>query len=203
MSALIHVTAWEKASPLRRVIAAFGRVGILFALLFALAFVGYANRYPIAAKIWHWRHGDSVTIGNYIFPVAEHWLIVDQDYAASTMANASPNYSRRDGKFHTTAVITVSAFRESSHDLSKWLSVRRQWLAGEGVQDVEQKTVRFGQESVACIGGSELAKVLRPVKTDVISVHCMSERGLEVMLAGEPSDLESFYTFVSQIRRKR
>jgi hypothetical protein len=203
MSAFIHVTAWEKASPLRRVLAAFGRVGILFALLFALAFVGYANRYPIAAKIWHWRHGDSVTIGDYIFPVAEHWLIVNQDYAASTMLDTSPNYSRKDGKFHTTAVITISSLRESSYDLSKWLSARRQWLAGEGVQDVQQKTVRFGQESVACIGGSELTTVLRPMKKDVISVNCMSQRGLEVMLVGEPSDLESFYTFVSQIRRTR
>jgi hypothetical protein len=37
---------------------------------------------------------------------------------------------------------------------------------------------------------------------DIISFDCVSERGLNIVFEGEPSDLQSFYTFVSEIRRK-
>lgn len=206
MGALIHVTAWEKASPLRRALGAFGRVAILFALVLPLALIAYVNRYPIAARIWHWKHGYSATMGNYVIPVAEHWLILSQNSVASTMMNTAPSPFRRDGKFHTTAVVTLFPFRETSYDQRRidfWTSLQRQRLVREGVKEVEEKTVTFGNEAVTCLGGRELGAIAPPIQTDIVSVDCMSQRGLEVMLVGEPSDLGSFYTFLSQIRRRR
>jgi hypothetical protein len=66
--------------------------------------------------------------------------------------------------------------------------------------------LNFGDESITCIGGRELNAILRGnpnhLETDIISRNCMSLRGLNILFVGEPSDLQSFNAFVSQIRRK-
>jgi hypothetical protein len=208
MGSFIHVTAWERVSTGRRVLCAFVRVAILFLLVFMLGYLAHAKRYQLAAKFWHWRHGNSMAMGNYEVPVPEHWFITDQDYVAFTMMNTAPNLPK-DHKFHTTAVITVAPFQLRAigpDGLAFWLSVQRQWLARDEVESVEEKTLNFGDESITCIGGREVSAILRGtpnhLETDIISRNCMSQRGLNILFIGEPSDLQSFNALVSQIRRK-
>jgi hypothetical protein len=212
MGSLIHVTAWERVSIGRRLLCAFARVATLFALLLALLLVlgsiYFRYRYPVTAKIWHWRHGYSTTMGNYEVPVPEHWLITDQNFVAFTLINSRSNVPR-DGKFHMRAVITVFPFRQGGigpDGVAFWLSQQRQLLTRLKVESVEEKTLKFGEDSITCIGGRELSAILRSgpndFQTDVVSLDCMSERGLNILFEGEPSSLQSFYTFVSQIRRK-
>ena len=212
MSAFIRVTAWEKASPGKRVLGAFIRVFMLFALLAVLGFVYRANRFRLAAQIWHWRHGNSAVMGNYKVPVPEHWLILDDDSVAFTLMNTSPARLPRDGELHTAAVINVFPFRNWPAEAKRrdsWLSLKRQRLAREDVKAVEERRVKFGEDSVICVGGRELSAVFHNAssvsgaETDIVSLDCMSERGLEVLFVGEPSDLEPFYTFLSQIRSQR
>src|SRR5580692_9028805 len=109
MGALIHVTAWERVSLGRRFLCAFGRVATLIALLLTLgAVLGsiyYRYHYPLTAKIWHWKHGYSTTMGNYEVPVPEHWLIIDQNFVAFTLMNSAPNVPK-DAESHMAAVIT-------------------------------------------------------------------------------------------------
>jgi hypothetical protein len=147
-------------------------------------------------------------MGNYEVPVPEHWLITDQSFVAFTLMNSAPNVPR-DAKFHTTAVVTVFPFRQRAigpEGLTFWLSLQRKWLARDEVESVEEKTLKFGDESITCIGGRQLNAILRGnpnhLETDIISLNCMSEGGLNILFVGEPSDLQSFYTIVSQIRRK-
>jgi hypothetical protein len=124
------------------------------------------------------------------------------------MMNTAPNLPR-DHKFHTTAVITVAPFQLRAigpDGLAFWLSVQRQWLARDEVESVEEKTLNFGDESITCIGGREVSAILRGtpnhLETHIISRNCMSQRGLNILFIGEPSDLQSFNALVSQIRRK-
>jgi hypothetical protein len=208
MGSLIHVTAWERVSTGRRVLCASARVAILFLLVLTLGYLAYAKRYQLAAKFWHWQHGNSIAMGNYEVPVPEHWFISDQNYAAFTMMNTAPSLPR-DDKFHTTAVVTVSLLRQPAigpDGLTFWLSLQRQRLAREKVESVEEKTLNFGDESITCIGGLELNAILRGnqrhLETGIISRDCMSQRGLNILFVGEPSDLPSFNALVSQIRRK-
>ena len=147
-------------------------------------------------------------MGIYEVPVPEHWLITDQDFVAFSLMNSAPNIPR-DTKIHTAAVITVFPFQQRSigpGGVALWLSQQRQWLARDEVQSLEEKTLKFGDESITCTGGRQLSAVLASVpnhlETNIISLNCMSERGLNILFVGEPSDLQSFYTFVSQIRRK-
>ncbi|HLZ13852.1 MAG TPA: hypothetical protein VKP58_14810 [Candidatus Acidoferrum sp.] len=183
-------------------------MAILMALLFVLGSIYFRYRYPLTAKIWHWRHGYSTTMGNYEVPVPEHWLIADQDLVALTLMNSSPNRPR-DAKVHMTAVVTVFPFRQRAigpDALAFWLSNERQWLARDGVESIHEKTLKIGDESITCIGGRQLDAILRRnsnhLETNFISFDCMSERGLNILFVGEQSDLQSFYNLVSQIRRK-
>jgi hypothetical protein len=149
-------------------------------------------------------------MGNYEVPVPEHWFISHQNDVSFTMMNTAPNLPR-DHKFHTTAVVTVSTFLQRAigpdgHGLAFWLSFQRQRLARDEVESVEENTLNFGDESITCIGGRELGAILRGhpnhLETDIVSRDCMSERGLNIRFVGEPSDLQFFNNFVSQIRRK-
>ena len=171
MGSLIHVTAWERVSTGRRVLCAFVRVAILFLLVFMLGYLAYAKRYQLAAKFWHWRHGNSMAMGNYEVPVPEHWFIYDQNYAAFTMMNTAPNLPR-DHKFHTTAVITVAPFQLRAigpDGLAFWLSVQRQWLARDEVESVEEKTLNFGDESVTMYDGKTQFLIQNPINRYLIN----------------------------------
>ena len=184
-------------------------IGLLVILvLVAVGYITYAYRYRLAAKIWHWRHGYSTAMGNYVVPVPEHWLILGESSLAFTLVNTSPKRFTRDGKFHTTAVINVFPFRDRIIEPNKmafWVSLQKQRLASEQAESVEEKILKFGDESVTCVGGPELnvldKRPNRP-QTDAVSLNCMSEHGLNVLFVGEPSDIQPFYNFLSQIRRK-
>ncbi len=207
MGSLIHVTAWERVSPWRRVLAAFVRVTILLLLVIVLAHLAYGKRYQLAAKIWHWRHGYSTRMGSYEVPVPEHWLF-SQNSVAFTLVNTDTTVPRRDGRFYTTALITLFQLRHSPVGASQiefWASLQRQRLEREQVKSAAEKRLSFDDEAVICIGGSELSAMMRDEKafpdTSAISLSCMSDHGLEILFVGEPSDLQPFYTFVSQIHR--
>ena len=209
MRSLIHVTTWEQVSTGRRILCALARVTTLIIVLLALAYLCYRYRYPVTAKLWHWKHGYSTTMGNYEVPVPDHWLITDQNYGSFTLMNTAPNVPR-DVKFHTTAVVTVMPYQQrviGPEGLVAWLSLQRQSLARQDVKSIEEKTLKFANESITCIGGPQLAAILRSnpnqFETDIVSLDCMSERGLNIVFVGEPSDLQPFYNFVSQIRRKQ
>src|SRR5260370_36867744 len=104
MGSFIHITAWERVSPWRRVLAAFVRVMILLLIVITLLHFAYRKRYQLEAKIWPWRHGYSARVGNYGVPVPEHWLILIQNSTVFTLVNTTSAVSRLDGQFHPTAL---------------------------------------------------------------------------------------------------
>lgn len=213
LSSLVKITDWEKSSIGRRLVCATGRALIFLAVVTAIAFILFANRYSIEAKVWHWRHGYSTTVGGYEIPVSDHWLVFSEDSASLTIANISRAQHRRDGKFHIAAVISVDVRLHRSGErpatVSRrefWVTFERQRLVSEKVESIEEKTLKFGDEPLTCIGGMELAALMRNKsglpQTDIMSLDCMSESGLNVRFVGEPSDVQPFYTFVSQIRQR-
>ncbi|HKF52744.1 MAG TPA: hypothetical protein VKB26_10545 [Candidatus Acidoferrales bacterium] len=144
-------------------------------------------------------------------PVPKHWLASDLGYESLTLVNTAPTFPK-DGKFHTAASIFASVSRNWPVETNRsdfWLALERQRLAREGVKGAEEKTVKFGDESITCIGGRELSAILgktpnaRMPEIDTISLHCMSERGLDILFVGEPFDVQPFYTFLSQIRSQK
>jgi hypothetical protein len=207
---LVKVTAWERESPARRLLCAFGRVTWLAAVLTLIGYSTFAHWYAIEAKVWHWRHGYAATIGSYEIPVPDHWVILDRDSKSFTMANTSPTPPRGDDKFHTTAVVTVhvdlSMVRRNLKNpgwMDNWLSFERRQLADQKVEAATEKTLKLREESITCIGGKELQAALKDTadvpQIEAMSLSCRSDRGLSVMFVGEPADVEAFYTLLSQI----
>ena len=187
----MRITAWERVTLWRRVLAAFVRVAILFLIVIVLAYLACTERYQLGAKIWHWRHGYSTRMGSYEVPVPAHWLILDQSSVAFTLMDTARTLPRRDGKFHTTAVIDIFPFRNRSIGTDKldfWLSLKRQWLEREGVKSIEEKKLSFGDDAVSCIGGSELRAIMRDKPnfpdTEIVSLECKSADGLSIMFVG-------------------
>jgi len=211
---LFKVTAWEKAALGKRLLCAFGRVSVLVTILAVIGYLILAHRYGIEAKVWHWRHGYTSTVGSYEIPVPGSWLVLAEDSTNLTLANTSPVRHQRDGKFHTTTVIDVDVylsrrFKERSANAGwkeSWVARQQQRLASQKVESVEEKTLKVANEPITCIGGKELSAMLRDKPSlpqmDIISLNCMSESGLNIRFVGEPYDVQSFYTFVSQIRRR-
>jgi hypothetical protein len=179
---------------------------VLFLLIISIGSFVYAKRFQFAAELWHWRHGNKTMIGNYEAPVPTHWLISDLHHELFTLVNTTPTFPK-DAKFYMTAVITFLNWRVEARRLDSWLSLERQWLARDHVERVEENTVKFGDESITCIGGREMSAMLgnKPnvPETDIVSLNCMSEHGLNILFLGEPSGVQPFYTFLSQIRRQK
>jgi len=182
---------------------------LVLTLLFivSLGFVAYLKRYQLAAKLWHWRYGYRTTVGNYEVPVSEHWLIFDRYNGTLTLMNTAFRLPR-DGKFHAPATITVSPLHGAfgMDRLNFWLSLRRQWFEQEQIKSLEEKQLSIGDAATICIGGSELRDVIvghghREFDSDLISLECRSTDNLDILFVGEPSDVQSFYSFVAQIRR--
>jgi len=214
MKTFFRVSAWEKTSPARRLLCAFGRVFVLLTILVLVAYVLLPYQYRIEAKVWHWRHGYTTSIGSYETPVPDHWVILSRTATFFTMVNTMPIQVPRDGKFHTAAVLTVDVGLSETRApalhganwIDSWVSLEHQRLAKQKVEPVVETTLNLNGESITCLGGKELNSIVRDghnlPETDIVSIHCMSDRGLELLFVGEPSDVQSFYAAVSQIRRK-
>lgn len=174
--------------------------------MISIGLLVYAKRFQFAADLWHWKHGNETMIGNYKVPAPKHWLITNFGDDAPSLLNTSPKFPK-DGKFHTTAVITFLDWRVEARRIDFWLSLERQWFARDHVEGVQENTVKFGGESITCIGGREMSAILanKPnvPKTDIVSLNCMSEHGLNILFVGEPSDVQPFYEFLSQIRYQK
>jgi hypothetical protein len=99
-------------------VAAFVRLTILFLIVIILAYLAYTERYQLGAKIWHWKHGYSTRMGNYEVSVPAHWLILDKNSVAFALMDTARTLPRRDGKFHTAAVIDIFPFRNRSMGLT-------------------------------------------------------------------------------------
>ena len=148
-------------------------------------------------------------MGNYEVPVPEHWLL-DEDSRTFTIVNSDAKSLRRDGQFQTTTVVTVFPFLGSpigTSQMDLWLSLQRKWLERKGVKSAIERRLSLDGEPVICIGGRELGPMMRGEgtipDTNVVSLDCVSANALNIAFIGEASDLQPFYTFVSQIRRHR
>lgn len=192
MSSLIHVSAWERVSLWRRLLCAFGRVTMLFLVVIVLGFVIYAKRYQIAAKIWHWKYGYVSKMDNYDVPIPEGWYL-DQNRTDFTLINTARSSPSRDGNLHSTFFVRVHPGRHpiGAREMEFWRSIERQRL-DRGLTTVLDNTLRFDDEDMICIGGGG---------TRVVSLNCASAQGLSIMFIGAGADLETFYTWVSQIRK--
>ena len=179
------------------------RLLLIGVLVLIVGYPIYARRFQIEAKIWHWTHGYSAAVGDYIVPVPDHWLIVVEDVDGRDLTMVDTFVKRQAGLLQTANSITVMTLSQPMRSLDAWETIRREQLEQSGLRDIESRTLRAADEKVICLGGNELRDVLHVPGTTLLSLDCQSAGKLNLMFVGYRSELEDFYRITSQIRKRK
>lgn len=164
-------------------------------------YIVYRGWYRMEAMVWHWRYGHSTTLGEYVVPVPDDWLV--QRHGDLQLIDLVDTHVNKDaGPFAEVSVISVDLASSSVRDLSYWQSLKRQSLEREGLTDLEERTLRVGGDTVVCLGGYELRQDLKVPSVNALSLECTSTGRLNLMFLGPRSSLTDFYTIVSGIHKR-
>jgi hypothetical protein len=174
---------------------------VIIAFLSA-GFLSYVQRYRIESILWHWIHGYTTSIGSYEVPVPDHWLPRASEHGVQTTLVHSRFDDSRGSPLSNVGVIVISSRPVQVHDLDGWKAQIAQRLERDGVGDIETKSLKAGNEVIACVGGRQLAKVLGDSRATAVSLSCISEGGLIADYTGPTSGVADFYSILSATRRK-
>lgn len=184
-----HGTA--KRSTVKRSIALV--IGLL-----ALAYAGYRYRLQVEAKVWHWKHGNVIALGDYEIPVPRQWLVLDQDRSSVRMAcTATPSAG---GALADAININIPMNLPPGHpslDLDQWASSEMKISESVGLRFTVQGRVTTRTGDFICLGSKVSPR--NPIPSVLM---CMSTKGWAIDFAGPPSDIRRFYAIVQGIRRK-
>lgn len=167
-----------------------------------LAFLAY-DRWPqVRAKVWHWRHGSMITVGDYEVPVPEQWLVVEYENADIVTLVDTRSADTRDPLADVNA-ISVFATKYAYQDLDRLATLERQRLQREGLTQIEEKTIRAGDERMVCLGGTEFRDIMHVPDTVALSLWCYSTGRLSLLFNGNRAGLQQFYAIVSGVRKRK
>jgi hypothetical protein len=156
----------------------------------SLAFLSFIPVRRIEAYYWHLRHGNSVEVGGYRFPVPNQW------YVNSLSANDVMLIDLNTGDSITVQV--RSAVGRST--LAAWEALIAHPVPGGSEKVLRQKELQASAEPMVCVEKSMNAKgiILYPI-------YCRSESALDVTFAPQISsakhDDQTFYSLLQQLRR--
>jgi len=178
------------------------RALFVLGLVVLSGFLCYAKRYQILAKVWHWTHGNVVSVGKYQVPVPDHW-VVEKIGSSSVQLVSIAAKERTDPILRANPVITASLLRNAVGDIDAWKKFNVQWREQKGLRVVEEHAIRFDDETLMCVGGNELHDVVVMPNTAVMSMECASTGTLSLAFLGEQSDLQEFYEIAAKISKQQ
>jgi len=154
----------------------------------------------INAKVWHWRHGYSAYVGDYVVPVPDHWLVeTNENRPMITLVDTRGR--RTSDPLSGINVIDVVALSDPFGDLDSWVAIERRSRERINVRDIEEKTLRAGDERIVCLADHRFRDLPHFPDTSIVSVECQSNDRLSLTFFGHETD--EFYTIASQIRKRK
>jgi hypothetical protein len=169
-------------------------------LILTLSLLGYSRRAQISAKLWHWRYGHSIDLGNFNIPVPDRWLVKVIDDPRSIIL-VDTRIRRSTDPVPAVNVIDVNIESQPTPDVDFWAASRRGWLEHHGLESVEARTLQAQAGKIACVGGYELREIVRVPTTSAYSVECRSTMGLNLGFVGNQGDIDEFYSIASNIQK--
>jgi hypothetical protein len=157
-------------------------------LIALLAYLLYPYRYRIQTRVWHWRNGDTVTVGGYRFPVGRDWLprIGSQDDVR--MMNT------RSGE----SIQIIVPLKATSVDPGHWRDVIKQHPIADLTVTGEHELI-FAGEPMICLEQEYNLK-----RSVVRNVDCRATGQIEVMYVSLPnSEFEEFYSILASVQKAR
>jgi hypothetical protein len=181
------------------------QVLLILTLVLTVSFAGYfgyQRRFQLLVKVWHWRHGYSVRLGNYDVPVPKSWAVTHQsEQSVDLIGTTGQTYGKQLPRVSIVTVNLVSRPPMSASELEGGRLKMRQFLESKGVKDIEEHSWNIDGEGAFCIGGAEYSDVQHSPSTEKIGLDCSSTGSIYLRFLGWRADLQDFYSIVSQIRK--
>jgi hypothetical protein len=153
-------------------------------------------RARIVTRLWHWQHGNTVTVGDYQLPVPANWLVHHQVSGLAMLTQTYVADERRGGSLSPPTIIVITLSQPTA-DLDFWESEERRHLTQSGLGNADSRTIYLAHETVKCIGGNRI----KVPGAALYSIECRSTNRLAIMFTGEREDAEIFYELVSRVHR--
>jgi hypothetical protein len=131
-------------------------------------------------------------VGNYQVPVPRDWLVKVEPYGLTLLIDARPTRNAT----RNSIMIFPAPLPAGSFEF--WISHKKQWLKEHKVT-IEEQSLSFESEAVACLGGNELMQ--RWDATDTTSLECWSSGQLRLIFIGQRPGLQVLYSIIPKIRR--
>ena len=172
-------------------------VGILFIL------ISYRYRAPLAGWIWHIRHGNSVTISNYIVPVPRNWYIESENGVGQILVRVDTDNPapRRKIKAYSSMFLDEMPRMRSVQEVRSKIAIDVAMMKRQGSDEVMERTVHLNDGVVVyCAGG------YRPGSGGNFDVEPVAWfcglPGLGLTIRSTEGDMKQVWDVVSHIRLK-
>jgi len=174
----------------------FKIAGILVVVCAALlVLASYLPIYRIEAWAWHWRHGNSIQVGEFTVPVPNAWGVERSEIGGGTQEVQLVN--TKGGKpFWATVTITEEPVWRRNIVSEDFASSRRRRMESLGIHVRDTRQLLIGGVSGLCLDG-ETAMIGIPVR----NISCYLGTSLSVEYIGSSLTAPSFYSILDGISK--
>ena len=173
----------------------FKIAGILVVVCAALlVLVSYLPIYRIEAWVWHWKHGNSVQVGEFTIPVPNEWGVQRLESGPTQQIEL---VNTKGGKpFWATVTITEEPSWRRNIVLADVSSSRQRMMKNLGIHVTDTRQLVINGVAGFCLDG-ETAMMGTPVR----NISCYLGTSLSVEYFGSPLKAPSFYSILDGISK--
>jgi hypothetical protein len=173
----------------------FKIAGILVVVCAALlVLVSYLPIYRIEAWVWHWKHGNSVQVGEFTIPVPNEWGV---QFLESTPTQYIQLVNTKGGKpYWATVTITEEPFWRRNIVLADVATSRQRMMKNLGIHVNDTRQLVINGVAGFCLDG-ETAMMGTPVR----NISCYLGTSLSMEYLGSPLKASSFYSILNGITK--
>ena len=186
-------------------------VFLLIVVVLALpAWIAYQHRVQIEAWWWHRRHGEVVTVADYVVPAPRNWYVayLTQDNEMMIRLDTDDHSEApSDGKkmrFQAQITLFTSSVSFTSEKLDSWTSFQSLLLKKNGAEPALRK-YSLDCETLSCVGGQRFSQAVRSpqfYESDPAVWTCQSAGRLFLLITATDADMHQVWDIVAHIRKK-
>jgi hypothetical protein len=173
----------------------FKIAGILVVVSAALlVLASYLPTYRIRAWVLHWKHGNSVQVGEFTIPVPNEWVVESFEVAGGNQ-EFQLVYTKSNRTLWAMITIVNEPWRRNIA-LADFTNSRRRMMENTGIHVIETRQLAIAGTSGSCLDG-ETAMTGIPVR----NISCYLGTSLSVEYVGNPLIASSFYSILGGVSR--
>ncbi len=173
----------------------FKIAGILVVVCAALmVLASHLPIYRIMAWAWHWKHGNSIQVGEFTVPVPNEWGVERFDVGGATQ-EVQLAYTKGGQPSGAIITITEESWRKNVV-LADYVSSRQRMMANLGIHITDTRQLVINGIAGSCLDG-ETAMMGTPVR----NISCYLGTTLSIEYFGSPLEASAFYSILDGISK--